>query len=184
MLYSDFTAFTKDQERLISMTNDIGVDYLEGLLMLSNGVVDASFFPPSDQSKIGDLVKKHGIIYILEAAKYYDDPTLPIIGQVLHILHIHIYTLNYTFLHIYIIMITMALCYMYHHRLDHTIRKLNDHVFFTIRLEVGYAYVDVQLLELVHHLDNITHYHCTIYTHSSSNIDSLIIKTTQILYIF
>ncbi|XP_006297443.2 cytokinin dehydrogenase 2 [Capsella rubella] len=82
MLYSDFTAFTKDQERLISMANDIGVDYLEGQIFMSNGVVDTSFFPPSDQSKVTDLVKKHGIIYVLETAKYYDDPNLPIIREV------------------------------------------------------------------------------------------------------
>ncbi|KAL0694125.1 hypothetical protein Bca4012_061305 [Brassica carinata] len=93
MLYSDFTAFTKDQERLISMANDdTGVDYVEGQLFLSNGVVDTSFFPPSDQSKIADLVKSHGIIYVLEVAKFYDDPTLPIIGQVVDMLT---KTLNY-----------------------------------------------------------------------------------------
>ncbi|CAH8262753.1 unnamed protein product [Arabidopsis lyrata] len=83
MLYSDFTTFTKDQERLISMVNDIGVDYLEGQIFLSNGVVDTSFFPPSDQSKVADLVKEHGVIYVLEVAKYYDDPNLPIISKVI-----------------------------------------------------------------------------------------------------
>ncbi|KAL1218340.1 Cytokinin dehydrogenase 2 [Cardamine amara subsp. amara] len=80
-LYSDFTVFTKDQELLISMASDIGVDYLEGQIMLSNGILDTSFFPPSDQSKVADLVKKHGIIYVLEGAKYYDDHTLPTIGK-------------------------------------------------------------------------------------------------------
>lgn len=65
------------------MADDTGVDYLEGQLFMSNGVVDTSFFPQSDQSKIADLVKSHGIIYVLEVAKFYDDPTLPIIGQVL-----------------------------------------------------------------------------------------------------
>ncbi|KAG7584405.1 FAD-linked oxidase-like C-terminal [Arabidopsis suecica] len=83
MLYSDFTTFTKDQERLISMANDIGVDYLEGQIFLSNGVIDTSFFPPSDQSKVADLVKEHGVIYVLEVAKYYDDPNLPIISKVI-----------------------------------------------------------------------------------------------------
>ncbi|CAH2051229.1 unnamed protein product, partial [Thlaspi arvense] len=83
MLYSDFTAFTEDQERLISMANDIGVDYLEGQLMMSNGIVDTSFFPPSDQSKVADLVKMHGIIYVIEVAKYYDDPSHPSIVQVI-----------------------------------------------------------------------------------------------------
>ncbi|KAG2323522.1 hypothetical protein Bca52824_016735 [Brassica carinata] len=83
MLYSDFTAFTKDQESLISMDNDTEVDYVEGQLLMSNGIVDTSFFPPSDQSKVADLVKNHSIIYVLEVAKYYDDPSLPIIGQVI-----------------------------------------------------------------------------------------------------
>ncbi|KFK40311.1 hypothetical protein AALP_AA3G358400 [Arabis alpina] len=83
MLYSDFNAFTKDQERLISLSNDFGVDYLEGQILMSNGFVDTSFFPTSQQSKIANLVKDHGIIYVLEVAKYYDDPTLPIIGQVI-----------------------------------------------------------------------------------------------------
>lgn len=64
------------------MANDTGVDFLEGQIFMSNGVVDTSFFPPSDQSKVTDLVKEHGIIYVLEAAKYYDDPNLPIISQV------------------------------------------------------------------------------------------------------
>lgn len=82
MLYSNFTAFTKDQESLISMDNDTGVDYVEGQLLMSNGIVDTSFFPPSNQSKVADLVKNHSIIYVLEVAKYYDDPSLPIIGQV------------------------------------------------------------------------------------------------------
>ena len=82
MLYSDFTAFTKDQESLISMNNDTGVDYVEGQLLMSNGIVDTSFFPPSDQSKVADLVKNHSIIYVLEVAKYYDDPTVPTTGQV------------------------------------------------------------------------------------------------------
>ncbi|CAN7047628.1 hypothetical protein BRARA_G00170 [Brassica rapa] len=83
MLYSDFTAFTKDQESLISMNNDTGVDYVEGQLLMSNGIVDTSFFPPSDQSKVADLVKNHSIIYVLEVAKYYDDPTVPTTGQVI-----------------------------------------------------------------------------------------------------
>ncbi|KAH0917017.1 hypothetical protein HID58_024677 [Brassica napus] len=83
MLYSDFTAFTKDQESLISMNNDTGVDYVEGQLLMSNGIVDTSFFPPSDQSKVADLVKNHSIIYVLEVAKYYDDPTVPTTVQVI-----------------------------------------------------------------------------------------------------
>lgn len=86
ILYSDFSAFKRDQERLISMTNDdIGVDFLEGQLMMSNGFVDTSFFPLSDQTRVASLVNDHRIIYVLEVAKYYDSTTLPIIDQVLYI---------------------------------------------------------------------------------------------------
>ncbi|KAL1210614.1 Cytokinin dehydrogenase 4 [Cardamine amara subsp. amara] len=86
ILYSDFSAFTRDQERLLSMANDIGVDFLEGQLMMSNGFVDTSFFPLSDQTKVASLVNDHRIIYVLEVAKYYDSTTLPIIDQVIDML--------------------------------------------------------------------------------------------------
>lgn len=90
ILYSDFSTFKRDQERLISMTNDRGVDFLEGQLMMSNGFVDTSFFPLSDQTRVASLVNDHRIIYVLEVAKYYDRTTLPIIDQVLYI-HTHIH---------------------------------------------------------------------------------------------
>ncbi|CAN7119598.1 unnamed protein product [Brassica rapa subsp. narinosa] len=83
ILYSDFSAFTRDQERLISMANDLRVDFLEGQLMMSNGIVDTSFFPLSDQTRVASLVNEHRIIYVLEVAKYYDTTTLPIIDQVI-----------------------------------------------------------------------------------------------------
>ena len=82
ILYSDFSAFTRVQERLISMANDLRVDFLEGQLMMSNGIVDTSFFPLSDQTRVASLVNEHRIIYVLEVAKYYDDPTVPTTGQV------------------------------------------------------------------------------------------------------
>ncbi|CAH2077564.1 unnamed protein product [Thlaspi arvense] len=86
ILYSDFLAFTRDQERLVSMANHFGVDFLEGQLMMSNGIVDTSFFPLSDQIRVADLVNDHRIIYVLEVAKYYDSTTLPIITQLIDIL--------------------------------------------------------------------------------------------------
>ncbi|ESQ54266.1 hypothetical protein EUTSA_v10024918mg [Eutrema salsugineum] len=86
ILYNDFSDFTRDQERLISMVNDIRVDFLEGQLMMSNGFVDTSFFPLSDQTRVASLVNDHRIIYVLEVAKYYDTTTLPIINQVIDML--------------------------------------------------------------------------------------------------
>ncbi|CAN8230057.1 unnamed protein product [Cochlearia groenlandica] len=87
ILYSDFSAFTRDQERIISMTNnDLKVDFLEGQLMMSNGFVDTSFFPLSDQIRVSSFVNDHRIIYVLEVAKYYDSITLSIIDKVINIL--------------------------------------------------------------------------------------------------
>ncbi|KAL1193309.1 Cytokinin dehydrogenase 4 [Cardamine amara subsp. amara] len=54
--------------------------------MMSNGFVDTSFFPLSDQTKVASLVNDHRIIYVLEVTKYYDSTTLPIIDQVIEIL--------------------------------------------------------------------------------------------------
>ncbi|KAF5745681.1 putative gulonolactone oxidase [Tripterygium wilfordii] len=80
MLYSDFTAFTKDQESLISINGryqENALHYLEGSLLLHNQSHSnnwrSSFFPPSDTPKITSLMKEHCIIYCLELAKYYDD---------------------------------------------------------------------------------------------------------------
>ncbi|XP_038700766.1 cytokinin dehydrogenase 3-like [Tripterygium wilfordii] len=82
MLYSDFTAFTKDQESLISINGrnqENGLHYLEGSILLHNqnhpNNWRSSFFPPSDIPKITSLMKDHRIIYYLELAKYYDDAT-------------------------------------------------------------------------------------------------------------
>lgn len=78
MLYNDFSAFSRDQEHLISINGrnqSNAFDYLEGLLLLDQGPPKVSFFPEPDQSRIISLVTKHGIIYCLEAAIYYDDPT-------------------------------------------------------------------------------------------------------------
>ncbi|KAG7988729.1 hypothetical protein I3843_03G202300 [Carya illinoinensis] len=82
MLYNDFSAFTEDQERLISnngFKQNNALDYLEGLLLLNQGPPDnwrSSFFPLSDHANIISLVTKYGIVYCLEIAKFYDDHTL------------------------------------------------------------------------------------------------------------
>ncbi|KAF8034126.1 hypothetical protein BT93_C0413 [Corymbia citriodora subsp. variegata] len=81
MLYSDFSAFTKDQEYLISKNGryqDNALDYVEGLLLMHQGPPDSwrsSFFPLSDHPRIISLLKQHKIIYCIEVAKYYDDLT-------------------------------------------------------------------------------------------------------------
>eukprot|EP00257_Ricinus_communis_P002706 XP_002514119.2 cytokinin dehydrogenase 3 [Ricinus communis] len=81
MLYSDFSEFTKDQERLISINGrkqSNALDYVEGSLLMNQGPPNnwrSSFFPSSDIPRIMSLVTQHGIIYCLEVAKYYDDAT-------------------------------------------------------------------------------------------------------------
>ncbi|WJX24196.1 cytokinin dehydrogenase [Trifolium repens] len=79
LLYNDFGAFTKDQERLISMkgiNKNSGLDYLEGMLLMHQGPINnwrSSFFPLSDHHRIISLVTQHRVLYCLEIAKYYDD---------------------------------------------------------------------------------------------------------------
>ncbi|KAL7238093.1 hypothetical protein ACSBR2_004232 [Camellia fascicularis] len=81
MLYHDFAAFTRDQEHLISIN---GLDYVEGSLIMHQSPPNnwrASFFSPSDQLKINSLLTKHGIIYCLEAVKYYDNLTIDTVDE-------------------------------------------------------------------------------------------------------
>jgi cytokinin dehydrogenase len=80
LLYSDFFAFTKDQERLISMKggqHNTEFDFLEGMLLMQQGSINnwrsSNFFPQSDHSRIASLINKHSILYCLELVKYYDD---------------------------------------------------------------------------------------------------------------
>ena len=88
MLYSDFSAFTRDQERLIKINDrkdKRALDYLEGSLLMNQGSPDnwrSSFFPPSDHSRIISKVTHHKIIYCLEVAKYYDDVSKNTIDKV------------------------------------------------------------------------------------------------------
>ena len=82
MLYHDFSAFTTDQEHLISIN---GLDYVEGSLIMHHSPPNnwrSSFFSPSDQMKINSLLTKHGIIYCLEVVKYYDDHTIDTVDEV------------------------------------------------------------------------------------------------------
>ncbi|KAH7519215.1 hypothetical protein FEM48_Zijuj08G0012000 [Ziziphus jujuba var. spinosa] len=92
MLYNDFSAFTKDQERLISMNGrrqNNALDYLEGSLLMNQGTTEnwrSSFFPQSDQLRILSQVNQHEIIYSLEVAKYYDDQTQNTLDKELRLL--------------------------------------------------------------------------------------------------
>nr|POF11368.1 cytokinin dehydrogenase 6 [Quercus suber] len=92
MLYNDFSAFTKDQESLISLNGrkqKNALNYLEGLLLMDKGTPEnwrSTFFPLSDHSRIISHVTKYGIIYCIEVAKYYDDHTLNSVDKELQVL--------------------------------------------------------------------------------------------------
>ncbi|KAL4296526.1 hypothetical protein GQ457_12G022410 [Hibiscus cannabinus] len=83
LLYSDFAAFSKDQEFLISkndMNDETALNYVEGSLLLSQASLDP-FFSPEDQPRIVDLITKSGIVYSLEIVKHYDDQSKPTVDK-------------------------------------------------------------------------------------------------------
>ncbi|KHN35850.1 Cytokinin dehydrogenase 2 [Glycine soja] len=76
LLYNNFTAFSGDQEHLISFSERneiIAADYVEGMLLLNQPPLDLSFYAASGQQRITTLVTQYGIVYILELVKYYDN---------------------------------------------------------------------------------------------------------------
>lgn len=74
LIYSDFSAFTRDQEYLISTNVP---NYVEGSLITHMSPPNnwrSSFYSPSHHSKINSLLKtKQGLLYSIELVKYYDD---------------------------------------------------------------------------------------------------------------
>lgn len=77
VLYSDFAAFTGDQEYLISKQNGPTFDYLEGFVIKDNeGLINnwrSSFFTPQNPTNLSSLYTKGRIIYCLEITKNYNN---------------------------------------------------------------------------------------------------------------
>ncbi|KAE9587556.1 hypothetical protein Lal_00032013 [Lupinus albus] len=76
LLYNDFSAFSEDQEHLISFNernNTNAADYVEGFLLMNKPPLDLSFYLEHDQPRITSLVTQYNIIYIIELVKYYDN---------------------------------------------------------------------------------------------------------------
>jgi len=74
LIYVDFAAFTRDQERLIAEEKK-GFDYVEGSLLMDHSLSSnwrSSFFSEEDLGRIGQLAARHGAIYCLEASLYHD----------------------------------------------------------------------------------------------------------------
>ncbi|GKV46959.1 hypothetical protein SLEP1_g53916 [Rubroshorea leprosula] len=85
VLYSNFSAFTKDQEYLISL-HDLPAsqkfDYVEGFVIVDEGLINnwrSSFFSPRNPVKVSSLGSNGGVLYCLEITKNYDESTTDII---------------------------------------------------------------------------------------------------------
>ncbi|OMO75254.1 hypothetical protein COLO4_26233 [Corchorus olitorius] len=81
VLYSNFSAFTRDQEYLISLHGKPAsqkFDYVEGFVIVDEGLINnwrSSFFSPQNPVKISSLDSDGGVLYCLEITKNYHEST-------------------------------------------------------------------------------------------------------------
>uniref|UniRef100_A0ACD5W308 Uncharacterized protein n=1 Tax=Avena sativa TaxID=4498 RepID=A0ACD5W308_AVESA len=83
-LYSNFTEFTADQERLISQHGGRRFDYVEGFVVAAEGLINnwrSSFFSPQNPVKLSSLKQHTGVLYCLEVTKNYDESTAAAVDQ-------------------------------------------------------------------------------------------------------
>ncbi|KAH0454250.1 hypothetical protein IEQ34_016174 [Dendrobium chrysotoxum] len=74
VLYSNFTSFTRDQEQLISLHGQQRFDYIEGFVIVDEGLINnwrSSFFSPSNPVKISSIGGGGRVLYCLELTKNY-----------------------------------------------------------------------------------------------------------------
>ncbi|KAI4387792.1 hypothetical protein MLD38_000195 [Melastoma candidum] len=89
LLYDDFSAFTRDQEHLISINgrfDERALEHLEGFIFMHHGSPDewrSSYFPSTENARIATLITINGMVYCLEVAKFYDDDTELSVGKVM-----------------------------------------------------------------------------------------------------
>nr|GMD98465.1 cytokinin dehydrogenase 5 [Ipomoea batatas] len=87
VLYSDFQAFTKDQEYLISLHGQPPsqkFDYVEGFVIVDEGLINnwrSSFFSPRNPVKFSSVKSDGGVLYCLEITKNYDQSTADTVDQ-------------------------------------------------------------------------------------------------------
>nr|XP_043607470.1 cytokinin dehydrogenase 5-like [Erigeron canadensis] len=88
VLYSNFSAFTQDQEYLISLHNQPRskkFDYIEGFVIVDEGLINnwrSSFFSPKNPVKISSLGAGGNVLYCLEITKnYYEGSNSDTIDQ-------------------------------------------------------------------------------------------------------
>ncbi|XP_039045881.1 cytokinin dehydrogenase 5-like [Hibiscus syriacus] len=85
VLYSNFSAFTRDQEYLISLNGSQKFDYVEGFVIVDEGLINnwrSSFFSPRNPVKISSLGSNNGgVLYCLEVTKNYYESTAGSVDQ-------------------------------------------------------------------------------------------------------
>ncbi|KAK6136550.1 hypothetical protein DH2020_029710 [Rehmannia glutinosa] len=85
VLYSNFSAFTQDQEYLISLHgHKHKFDYVEGFVIVDEGLINnwrSSFFSPRNPVKISSLNADGGVLYCLEITKNYQESNADTIDQ-------------------------------------------------------------------------------------------------------
>ncbi|GKA47976.1 cytokinin dehydrogenase 5-like protein [Tanacetum coccineum] len=83
VLYSNFSAFTHDQEYLISLHDQPQsqkFDYVEGFVIVDKGLINnwrSSFFSPKNPVKISSMKAGGDVLYCLEVTKNYYDWSNP-----------------------------------------------------------------------------------------------------------
>ncbi|CAL9194590.1 unnamed protein product [Musa hybrid cultivar] len=92
VLYSDFAAFTRDQELLVSLHGahrSERFDYVEGFVIVDEGLINnwrSSFFSPKNPVKISSVHAYAGLLYCLEMTKNYDSSAADSIDEVVEAL--------------------------------------------------------------------------------------------------
>ncbi|XVF63780.1 hypothetical protein PTKIN_Ptkin09bG0114900 [Pterospermum kingtungense] len=87
VLYSNFSAFTRDQEYLISLHAQPAsqkFDYVEGFVIVDEGLINnwrSSFFSPRNPVKISSVGANEGVLYCLEITKNYHESSADTIDQ-------------------------------------------------------------------------------------------------------
>ncbi|KAK9164252.1 hypothetical protein Syun_005154 [Stephania yunnanensis] len=91
VLYSNFSAFTKDQEYLISLHgggSSERFDYVEGFIIVDEGLINnwrSSFFSPRNPVNLTSI-GAYDVLYCLEVTKNYDKSTADTVDQVVETL--------------------------------------------------------------------------------------------------
>lgn len=86
LIYTNFEAFTKDLEKLTSLDDgNKGFNYVEGSILMDHGAGNnwrSSFFSERDLRRISRLAARHGAVYCLEGARYYDKAMVHMVDKV------------------------------------------------------------------------------------------------------